>query len=94
MTTRAKVFALIADERDHQQTKWGGPHHWGNGDCSSATVAAASQAGDTASLLRLAVLTEELGEVARAVHERDLDGLAKELVQVAAVAVAWREALG
>lgn len=51
-------------------------------------------------LERLAVLTEEVGEVARAVLEHmelvndlgDTD-LRKELVQVAAVAVAWIEAL-
>lgn len=48
----------------------------------------------------LAVLTEELGEVARAVQERSgavsdvhLLDLKRELVQVAAVAVAWFERL-
>ena len=37
----------------------------------------------------LAVLVEEVGEVARAILEGD--GLDEELVQVAAVCVAWRE---
>jgi hypothetical protein len=41
-------------------------------------------------LLRLAALTEEIGEVARAVHD-DTDNLIVELIQVAAVAVAWVE---
>ena len=41
--------------------------------------------------LWLAILTEETGEVARALQDRgDLHG---ELVQVAAVAVAWLEAI-
>ena len=52
---------------------------------------------------RLAVLMEEVGEVARAILERGIDGemsndktgkdLQKELVQVAAVCVAWLEGL-
>jgi len=50
-------------------------------------------APDCPDVLRLAALVEEVGEVARAVHEGDFDNLAVELVQVAAVAVAWREAL-
>lgn len=50
-------------------------------------------------LAACAVLTEEVGEVARAVMGREglvRDGgdLRKELVQVAAVAIAWLEALG
>lgn len=39
----------------------------------------------------LAIITEETGEVARAIIEGDSDGYAKELVQVAAVAVAALE---
>ncbi len=42
--------------------------------------------------LRLAALMEEVGEVARAYHD-DADNLERELVQVAAVAVAWLEAI-
>lgn len=54
---------------------------------------------DMADGAKLACLTEELGEVARAMLHRDeltSDGggdLRTELVQVAAVAVAWAEAL-
>jgi NTP pyrophosphatase (non-canonical NTP hydrolase) len=48
--------------------------------------------------LKLAVLTEEVGEVARAVlgeagAVRDGGDLATELIHVAAVAVAWAESL-
>jgi len=39
------------------------------------------------------VLAEECGEVSRAVLEKDADGLRSELVQVAAVAVAWLEGI-
>lgn len=42
---------------------------------------------------RLPVLVEEVGEVARAIQTGDLDNLREELVQVAAVAVAWVEAI-
>jgi hypothetical protein len=38
--------------------------------------------------LRLAALVEEVGEVARALHD-DTDAIEDELVHVAAVAVAW-----
>ena len=79
---RSQVYDLINLERDQQAIEWGGPHEWGSGDCSSA---------DVADIVKAAVLAEECGEVARAV----LDGkaLRSELVQVAAVAVAWLESM-
>lgn len=40
----------------------------------------------------LAVLTEEVGEVARAVLERNYPEMERELAQVAAVAERWMEA--
>lgn len=40
---------------------------------------------------KLAVLAEEFGEVARAILERDEVNLREELVQVAAVTIAWLE---
>jgi NTP pyrophosphatase (non-canonical NTP hydrolase) len=43
--------------------------------------------------IKLAVLAEEFGEVARAVCERDYANLREELVQVAAICVAWLEAI-
>lgn len=79
------MLALVDAERDRQRALWGRDHEWGKGDCSSPAVDEG---------VKLAVLAEELGEVARALLEGDRPGLARELVQVAAVAVAWREALG
>jgi hypothetical protein len=40
---------------------------------------------------RLAILTEEVGEVAKAGLNRDLNNLIEELIQVAASAVKWLE---
>jgi NTP pyrophosphatase (non-canonical NTP hydrolase) len=75
----------IRRERDRQTARWAGEHAWGEGDCSSRHVAPTVKA---------AVLTEECGEVARAVLDQDSDALHRELVQVAAaVAVAWLEGL-
>lgn len=75
---------LVALERNRQDDLW--PGH---------TCADQMDNG-----LRLAILTEEVGEVARelceaAQHDRavDTDKLRTELVQVAAIAVAWVEAL-
>ena len=42
---------------------------------------------------RLAVLTEEVGEVAKGIQEKDITNLRYELIQVAAVAVRWIEAI-
>lgn len=76
------MFALINAERDRQETKWGGRHDWGSGSCAAPNLAATVKA---------AVLAEEAGEVARAVLDQDEAGLRRELVQVAAVCVAWLE---
>lgn len=81
---RQHVYDLIDAERVRQQHKWGGAHPWGFGDCSRDGIGPE---------LKVVILTEEVGEVARAVFER-LDGnLRDELVQVAAVAVAWLESM-
>ena len=82
--TREQGFAEIAAERERQAAKWGGPHDWGSGDCSS---------DDVAVTVKLAVLAEEYGEVARAVLDRKPYDLRTELIQVAAVATAWLEGL-
>jgi hypothetical protein len=84
-TTRETIYRAIDAERTRQQSKFNKPHSWGVGDCSSYMVT------DSTKLL---VLAEECGEVSRAVLERDKDNLRAELVQVAAVAVAWLERLG
>jgi hypothetical protein len=84
MTARAGIYSAIDAERGRQKLKWAGPHDWGVGDCSSFQVDP---------LVKLAVLGEEYGEVARALLEKDTDQLRLELIQLAAVAVAWSEAL-
>ena len=81
---RADIWDAVIDERRAQLAKWGGVHPWGSGDCSSLTLPPE---------VKVMVLTEEVGEVARAALERDPDALRLELVQVAAVAVAWLESL-
>lgn len=78
------IFADITAERERQQDKWGHVHDWGKGDCSSPYVP---------EVVKVAVLAEECGEVARAVLDRDDTALRTELTQVAAVAVAWLEHL-
>lgn len=82
---RRTVYALIDEERERQRAKWSGPHAWGSGDCSS---------GDVADIVKVAVLSEECGEVAAAVLDASFHPgyVREELVQVAAVAVAWLEA--
>lgn len=81
---RADVYHLIDKERDRQHVKWGTAHDWGDGDCSSPNVPVEVKA---------VVLAEECGEVARAVLDIRSNDLRAELVQVAAVAVAWIEGM-
>jgi hypothetical protein len=82
--TREQALAAISAERDRQQAKWAGKHDWGHGDCS----------GDGMALtVKLTVLAEEFGEVARAILERDPEGLLREATQVGAVACAILESL-
>lgn len=82
---RAAIYRLISAERVRQSAKWSERHAWGQGDCSSSNVD---------QVVKVAVLTEEVGEVARAVLDiTNPDHLRAELVQVAAVAVAWLESL-
>ena len=82
--TRAEVYALIDAERARQASLWTEPHDWGQGDCSSTAVALP---------VKVAVLMEECGEVARAVLDLSPANLRDELAQVAAVAVSWLESL-
>ena len=82
---RGDIFDEIDAERHRQFERWNLHHDWGRGDCSSDEVAA---------IVKAAVLAEECGEVARAVLDlSDEDVLRTELIQTAAVAVAWLESL-
>lgn len=85
----AHVLDAVARERARQEAlRASGKFSW---TCSDPLVSDAH---------KLAVLAEEFGEVSRAIVEqlidvtrRDVPALRAELVQVAAVAVAWCEAL-
>jgi hypothetical protein len=81
---RYDIFTAISAERVRQRVKWQSPHPWGTGDCSSAFVTAP---------VKMAVLAEECGEVARAMLDGKTEELRAELIQVAAVAVAWLEGM-
>ena len=72
-------------ERERQRAMWDREHAWGRGDCSSHAV------DET---VKVAVLLEEVGEVAHAVLTQNHENLRAELVQVVAVAVAWLEGMG
>lgn len=80
---RETIWMAIVTERLRQEERWGGSHGWGEGSCSSLTLP---------DIVKAAVLGEEAGEVQRAVLDRD-PNLKEELVQVAAVAVAWLESI-
>ncbi len=75
---RKDIWDEIIDERDYQDKKFNrAPHYW-----------------PAESEEKLAVLTEEVGEVARAINDEQRKArLKRELVQVAATAVAWLEVL-
>jgi phosphoribosyl-ATP pyrophosphohydrolase len=72
--------ALIAHARQHALTKWG-------------PDSVAAMAGDHWDYGCLAILVEEVGEVAHAINEGDTSNLAEELAQVAAVATLWLEGM-
>lgn len=82
--TPHEIAAAIRGERERQHLLWHRVHPHGFGDCSSQFVS---------EWVKSAVLTEEVGEVAKALLEQDREGLRRELVQVAAVAHAWLESL-
>ena len=81
---RSLIYQLVDAERDRQHEQWGYRHEWGQGDCSSPHVP---------TIVKATVLSEETGEVAKAVLEQNPTAIRSELVQVAAVAVAWLESM-
>jgi hypothetical protein len=92
--TRA-VLDEIASERRRQDDKWGEQNHpdgtrASNQDWAEEARAACQHAADEDALTWAAVLYEEFTE---ALAEEDPAKLRTELLQVAAVAVAWAEAI-
>lgn len=79
-----QIWVAVVEERGRQRALWAGTHAWGEGDCSSHLVA---------DQVKAVVLAEECGEVARAVLDQKPDQLRTELVQVAAICVAWLESM-
>lgn len=75
--SRATALGDVSRERDRQERIHG---------------AASLIHGDAAALVGLPILVEELGEVGRAILERDPEKYRTELVHVAAVAVAMIQA--
>lgn len=76
------ILGYVRDERERQdRLVASGSVSW---DCTNPDVIGHA---------KLSVLAEEFGEVARALLDGDLQHLRQELIQVAAVAVAWAESL-
>lgn len=96
MTSIPDVLASIAFERTRQNNKWGEQNHPdGTGDDlfqeSSEDAKSATDIAATRGTLTWQLILEE--EVLEAFAESDPIALREELVQVAAVAVAWIEAI-
>jgi hypothetical protein len=81
---REDALAAVCAERDRQERLWAAPHAHGQGDCSSPAVPL---------MVKVAVLAEEFGEVARAALDGKTGQMRTELIQVAAVAVAMLEGI-
>jgi len=93
-TTNA-VLAEVLDERRKQHEKWGQQDHPDGTDRDLAGVAESFRrfcdaAAEDGSITFRHILAEETAE---AYAETDPDSLRAELIQVAAVAVAWIEAI-
>lgn len=89
-TNRDSVLMWVSAERDKQDAKF--PGQWAEFSRSFGFP----RTWDThrmAAYTAQAILAEEAGEVAHAVLEKDDENLKEELIQVAAVAVAWLEAI-
>ena len=84
MAIKEWILKAIMQEREAQKAQWDKEHSWGYGDCSS---------NDVEDIVKSSVLSEECGEVSRAVLDCNQKSLRKELIQVAAVAVAWLESM-
>lgn len=94
LTDRQIILGEISQERDRQLAKWGEQHHDDGsgllGSQSNATAARihTERAAEKGEVTWQHILAEEVFE---ALAESDLVALRDELIQVAAVAVAWIE---
>jgi hypothetical protein len=94
--SRYDILAAISDERDAQDAKWGEQNHPdGTGGRDAAVMAAALRTQcDARHRQGRGTFADILAEeVAEAFAEEDPGKLRTELVQVAAVAAAWVEAI-
>lgn len=71
--TREEAWKFVCLELDWQNKKWGRT----DGDWPSDY------------LRKLCVLTEEVGEIAMALNDGDIENVREELADVAATAIAW-----
>lgn len=99
IATAAALLGILADiteERNAQDKKWGeqnhpdGTGHFNDGQIAELAIASADAAAEAGTLTWKHILREEYAE---AMAERDPVRLREELVQVAAVAAAWIEAI-
>jgi hypothetical protein len=98
LTPTSLVLAQIADERDRQNAKWGEQNHPDGTDQLGATGHERARlvkrlVDESAKLGRLTWALILAEEVAEAECESDPVKLREELIQVAAVTVAWIEAI-
>jgi hypothetical protein len=98
LTPTTSVLMEIADERDRQDAKWGQQNHPDGtgrpGDADMATLDRAkckANGPDGPDVDNWRDILQE--EVSEAFAETDPEKLRAELLQVAAVAVAWAEAI-
>jgi hypothetical protein len=82
--TPADIADAVAAERDRQRQLWNRKHDHGFGDCSSPDVPV---------MVKVAVLAEECGEVARAALDGNPNDFRTELIQVMAVCHAILEGI-
>lgn len=87
MIDNPEIYRAIVAERHRQIEKWGN-------DFSISNISGTCANPNMPNGIRLAVLVEEVGEVAMAMNDSEpVESLRKELIQVAAVCVAWLQGL-
>lgn len=96
MSTPDRVLSHVRDERESQDAKWGEQNHPdGTGSIQYRVIADQARAKCNARAKAGALTWRDIlqEEVAEAFAEEHEDKLREELIQVAAVAVAWVEAI-